>query len=228
MSPAYVAILLSWAWIFAWIGGSIYYRQRSGKPVVPRAPEGAVFIEAWCSGHSLANLLTRLGGARNCLLVYVADRALTITPVFPFNLMFLPEIYGLEVAAPLADVTVESVKDGLLGKRITLVIRGPKPRRFELWVKDRDGLRAALEGRRPVGAVAPAGERPRRPRAGLRTIIFRLFAVVWGLGALVAGAGGLREDLRFRSQGVAVTGHFTAPRGTRGSSAIRSMARPTS
>ena len=224
---AYLAVLLpfAWiaAWIAAWIGASIVYRRRSGKPVFPRAPEGAVFVEACRSGRSLANALTRLGGDSNCPLIYVADRALTITPVFPFNLMFLPEIYGLVVAAPLADVTVEGVKDGLLGKRIILAIRGPRPRRFELWLKDRDAFRAALEGGRADRTMAGAGEAPRRPRGGWRSIGFRLFALVWGLGALYGGATGVQEDRRFRSQGVAVIGRITGHTGdvgTRGDSGV--------
>ncbi len=186
----------------------------------PRAPKGAVFVEAWRFGRSLANVLTRLGGARNGLLVFVADRALTITRVFPFNLMFLAEVYGLEVVAPLAEVTV---KDGLRGKRIILAIRGPRPRRFELWLKDRDGFRTAVEGGRADGAMASAGEAPRWLRAGWRSVGFRLFALVWGLGALYGGATVVQEDLRTRSHGVAgigrITGH-TGDVGTRGDSGV--------
>ena len=39
-----------------------------------------------------------------------------------------------------------------------------------------------------------------------RSILFRLFALVWGLVAIGAGGLGLQQDLRFRAQGVAVTG----------------------
>ena len=163
MTPSDLAVLFPLAWIAAWIGASIVYRRRSGKPVFPRAPDGAVFVEAWCSGRSLGNVLTRFGGARNCLLVSVADGALTIAFMFPFNLMFMPDAFGFQVTAPLADVTVERVKDGVLGKRIILAIRGPRLRRVELWLKDRDGFRAALEGGRAEGPRPPASARPACP-----------------------------------------------------------------
>ena len=100
--------------------------------------------------------------------------------MFPFNRMFLPEVYGLEVVAPLADVTVESVKDGLLGKRIVLAIRGPRPRRFELWLKERDGFRAALEGGRPVGAV---GCSPRVPPVCSRIFVSDRMVWRWPVGS---------------------------------------------
>lgn len=162
MSRSDFAMLLPVAAIVA----SIVDRQRFGKPVFPRAPNGAVFVEAWRSGRSLANVLARVGAASRCLLVYVADRALTTTPVFPFNLMVLPELYGLEVVAPLADFTVSGVSGGMLGKRIALAIRGARPRRFELWLEDRDGFRAAIEGGRAVVALAGAGGPLRRRRVG--------------------------------------------------------------
>lgn len=110
----FLAFVVPVGWLSAWIVGSIIYRQRTGKPLFPRVPDNAVFAEAWRSGRSLKNLLTRVGGARNCLLVYVADGAVTIVPVFPFNLMFLPEIYGLERTASTRDVRVTPV-DGLFG-----------------------------------------------------------------------------------------------------------------
>jgi hypothetical protein len=164
----------------------------------------------------LKNLLTRIGGARNCLLVYVAEGSLTIVPVFPFNLMFLPEIYGIEATAPISDVAIEGVKDGLFGKSIILTIRGSKPRRFELWLEDRDGFQSALEGKGSVRGMAGVDEPLRRPRAGRLAIIVQIFAIVWGLGALAAGAMGLQDDLRFVSQGVTVTGRIAGHTGQTG------------
>jgi len=87
-----------------------------------------------------------MGGARNCLLVYVADNKLTIVPNFPFNLMFLPEIYGLEIAAPISDVDVEIV-DGLFGERVQLTIN-KSAKRFELSLRDSKGFQAVIEGKR--------------------------------------------------------------------------------
>lgn len=84
------------AWIGLWVGASIIYRKSRGKPLFPRKPQDAAFFESNASGHSNRNRLTKLGGARNCLSVAVTKDAVVIQPRFPFNLMFLPEIYDFE------------------------------------------------------------------------------------------------------------------------------------
>ena len=88
------------------------------------------------SGASQKNLLTKLGGASNCLSVTMSRNALVIRPMFPFNLMFLPEVYDLEHVISRSDikiiepnatsgsgsVLVEFESDGLT-KRIELKLR---------------------------------------------------------------------------------------------------------
>jgi hypothetical protein len=130
-------------WLIAWFVGSIVYRSLSGKRVFPRAPDDATFKEAWRSGRSLTGLLGRLGGARNCLLIYVADGELTITPLFPFTLMFLPEVYSLQMQAPARAVSVARTR-GLMGTGLRLSIEGDPGPRFEIWLKDPDAFEAAL------------------------------------------------------------------------------------
>ena len=87
-------------WILLWVVASIIYRSSRGKAILPSKPKNSLFCEGWASGHSNTNIFTKLGGARNCLLVAVTPDALIIQPRFPFNLMFLPEIYGLEYRIP--------------------------------------------------------------------------------------------------------------------------------
>ena len=89
-------ILLALLWVSLWILASVVYRVSRGKTVIPFRPKDTLFCEGWASGHSNRSLLTKLGGARNCLLVAVTPDALVIQPRFPLNLMFLPEIYDLE------------------------------------------------------------------------------------------------------------------------------------
>jgi hypothetical protein len=208
----FLAIAAPIGWLGAWIAGSILYRRKSGKPLFPRAPDTAVFAEAWRSGRSLKNVLTRIGGARNCLLVYVADGALTIVPVFPFNLMFLPEIYGLETTSPISDITVTSM-DGLFGKRLLLTIAGLKEQRFELWLRDQQGLRDALDGKRAALARPAHARGSDRPRAGWRLNLFRAFAVIWGVGAGAAGLSGLAQDISYRTHGMIATGRIVGHTG---------------
>ena len=89
--------------IFAWIGttiigafASVIYRtvKEKGVPSIP--PQDLLFTESWASGASQKNLLTRVGAASNCLRVTLGRDVLIIRPMFPFNLMFFPEVYDLE------------------------------------------------------------------------------------------------------------------------------------
>jgi hypothetical protein len=75
---------------------AIAYRAMKGKGA-PRIPKSDIkFSERWVSGGSRKNLITRLGGAQNCLAVVLGSNALIVRPMFPFNLAFFAEIYDLE------------------------------------------------------------------------------------------------------------------------------------
>lgn len=104
-------------WLAAGVAVSVLYRRRAGKPIRPSAPATAEFAERRCSGRSLKNVLTRLGGARNCLLVYISGGELVVTPTFPFTLMFLPEIYGMECRAAAPTITAR-IQEGLFGRTV--------------------------------------------------------------------------------------------------------------
>ena len=136
-------------WIGGWITASIFYRRLHDKPIFPRLPVDARFKERWASGRSRKNLLTGLGGASNCLLVAVTDAELIVTPFFPFNLMFLPEIYGLEVCAPRSSIRNVEEKRGLLGTAILISFKGEDPAPLELRLRKADAFMVALEGGRP-------------------------------------------------------------------------------
>lgn len=127
-------------WVGGWLIASAFYRHMNGKPIVSRAPSDAVFHESWRSGRSLRNALTRIGGARNCLMVYVQGNELVVAPKFPFTLFFLPEIYGLDVRVPLASIIAVERASSLIGRclRITFAENGPPP--MELKLRDENGL----------------------------------------------------------------------------------------
>lgn len=110
----------AFAWIALWIGASILYRGSRGKPIFPRKPDHTLFFERYGSGNSNKNLLTKLGGASNCLSVAVTNDSLIVQPIFPFNLMFLPEIYGLEYDIPRKNIRSVIEKKALLGRVTTL------------------------------------------------------------------------------------------------------------
>lgn len=108
--------LFSVLWIAFWIAASIVYRFKAGKAIFPKAPEHASFVEKRASGP----------WAANCLIVAVTDEILMIAPRFPFNLMFLPEIYRGEHYIPIADVGEATVYRGWMGMNVEIPVRAKK------------------------------------------------------------------------------------------------------
>lgn len=86
-------------WIGFWILLSVVVRKGRDKPIIPKVPNNALYAERSASG----------GMASNCLIVAVTPDYLLVTPRFPFNLMFLPEIWGLEERISRAAITQVSV-----------------------------------------------------------------------------------------------------------------------
>lgn len=123
---------LAVGWIATVVAISIAFRKKRGKPIFPKAPLGAVFSERGCSGRSLDTPWARLGGARNCLLVALTPQKLIVTPIFPFNLMFLPEIYGLEHHFDISAIRELADRTGVLGRYLTIIYSDSKVRRLEL------------------------------------------------------------------------------------------------
>jgi len=210
--PSFVSPLL---WIGGWLFASVWYRLQSGKPIIPHVPSDAIFHEKWCSGRSLRNWLTRIGGARNCLIVYVQGNNLVVTPTFPFTLMFLPEIYCLDVRVPLTRVA--SVKPTrtlfLRTLRIEFVEGGPPS--MELRLYDEEGFirhlgndLQTLEGRKPFA--------PRNPRKLYGAAVFRIFMAVWGTFVLVGAFSGLHDDIRYRRDGIEISGVIDGHSGVTG------------
>jgi len=117
---------LGLAWFTLMVGLSIVRRRRKGKPLYPKKPANAVFFESGAAGHSQKDFKSRLGGASRCLMVAVTPEELQVVPNFPFNLMFLPEIYDLEHKIRREDViSVTEEKSALLGDKATVVFRVP-------------------------------------------------------------------------------------------------------
>jgi hypothetical protein len=111
-----ILIGVSVLWIGGWVWASAAYRRSRGKPIVFTGVEGAAYVETTASGHSHRTWYTRLGGANRLLVVAVAGRRLIIRPRFPFNLLFLPEIYGLEYEVPVDQITSVQPRKGRLGQ----------------------------------------------------------------------------------------------------------------
>ncbi len=135
----------SFLWLGGWIAASIFYRRINDKPIIPRLPEDALFKERRGSGRSRKNAITSIGGASNCLLVAVTDTELIVTPFFPFNLMFLPELYGLEMRVPRLSIAGVEEKRGLFGTTISIRFTGDDPAPMDLRLRKGDAFLRALD-----------------------------------------------------------------------------------
>lgn len=82
---------ISAGFAFSLLCASILYRLRKPDGLTMKPRGEILFHERFGSGNSHRNLLTKLGGAQNCLLVTVTDRELLVRPWFPFNMFFMPE-----------------------------------------------------------------------------------------------------------------------------------------
>ncbi|MGA9657849.1 MAG: hypothetical protein WBQ60_01945 [Asticcacaulis sp.] len=122
------------------------------KPIFPKIPSGAPYVEKRGSGHSEKSWLTRLGGAGNCLQVYVDKGRLTVIPFFPFTLMFLPEIYDLEHVIPIGHVIEASIQKRLWQKGVRIMYRTKthSTSAIFLWVKTPENLVALLGKQAPT------------------------------------------------------------------------------
>ena len=161
-------------WIAGVIAASIWNRRRKGKPIFPKAPLDATFSEKGCSGRSLKGALSKFGGANNCLLVYVQGNRLVITPQFPFNLMFLPEIYGLGNAVPVEKITAIVPITSFVRKalRVEFDHNGPTP--VELVLNDEDGFVQAM-GKMPLTQGNRDLKAPKKPTKRRKFLFGRIF-----------------------------------------------------
>jgi len=127
--------------------GSFWFRLSRGKPVFPHPPRDATFMEASCSGRSRRNFASTLIWVRSCLLVYIQNRELVVTLEFPFTLMFLPEVSGLEMRVPLTSISSVEAKRPWPFRilRITFDAGGPAPIELRMQ-RERDFVRALGTG----------------------------------------------------------------------------------
>jgi hypothetical protein len=131
---ATIFAVLGLLWLYAW-------QRRREDPVA-----GAVFRETMISGCSRRDWLTRLGGARNCLEVFVTPERVLIRPVLLFDLPFLTGLYGLRQDFPRRAVVAAERKDGFFTKTVLIRWRGEdgEDQEFELSVSKPDELVALL------------------------------------------------------------------------------------
>lgn len=206
------------AWIFLipilWIAGigavSILLRRSKGKPIFPQIKPDATFGERGCSGRSLKGLLSMIGGATNCLMVMVRHQRLVIVPQFPFNLMLLPEVNGLEVNVPLDAITAVRPVTSFFRKALRIEFSTPGLAPFDVIVDDERGLLNAL-GFAFAAMGGRALKSPLGPKKN-RTFVFgRIFLGLWGAIGLIFAVTGIQQDWQYRQQGSSVRATYADP-----------------
>jgi hypothetical protein len=125
---------------------SILYRAWKGKTHLAIPAFDLKFSEKWVSGSSHKNILTKIGGASNCLVVELSKNALIIRPMFPFNLAFLPQAYFLDLEHFIPTSKIKSVQPDGTGDKGRVIVEfeaAGGDKRIELLLRKRqDFLRA--------------------------------------------------------------------------------------
>ncbi len=151
-------------WIFAlavlWSIASLAYllwRRRVHGPHFPdRRDVTILFEEKWTSGRSLKSLLTRLGGANNCLHVTVTEDELWVTPHFPFS------AFGgkLDLDHRIARDDIESVAKRRWSIRVDYATPVGEPRSIDLRLRRPQKFLDALQTAAEWVAMSNAATRP--------------------------------------------------------------------
>ncbi|NKJ44757.1 hypothetical protein [Novosphingobium sp. SG720] len=143
-------------------------------------------------------------------MVVVRGKHLVVTPQFPFNLMFLPEIHGLDLEVPTDAVSAITPVTTFFRKalRIEFEYGGVAP--IEIVVHDENAFVNAV-GRQTIkhggrDLKAPAGTRKSRSLIGMR-----VFFAIWGAGAVFAAVTGLQQDWHYRQVGLVAVATYVNP-----------------
>lgn len=139
---------LIWLWIAAGLIGlvfllAMYVKRRSRCPRI--SPDDVLYQESFASGHSTKNLLTKLGGANNCLRLVVTKDCLWITSWFPFSLF--TTFYDLEHVVPRSSLRAVEPTSVFWkkGVRITFLDEASEVHTVVAVLRDVEGFLAALD-----------------------------------------------------------------------------------
>ena len=118
MKMLWVAYLALTAWMLAKTVIA-FLRAMKGRP---RFEKSDVVYSDWrASGASQKNIITRLGGGRNCVRLVVTRDFLWVTSYFSF--LLISPFYDMEHVIPLRAITVVERKKSFLMKSLLLTYR---------------------------------------------------------------------------------------------------------
>lgn len=122
-----------------------------------------VFFERAASGNSDASMLSRVARAYGFFLsVAVTWEGIRIEPMFPFNLMFVPECSDLEYFVPKHDVQKLKIKRARRGNKVVLIFKDAarQQRTLELRLREPEQFASAVREAWRVERIAPLGPLP--------------------------------------------------------------------
>jgi hypothetical protein len=145
--PEY-AFIFAIGWVLLCAIVSAWYRAKKGKPVLFWTAPEAHFVAHFASGYSGRGIAASFAGASSCLVVAVTSDRFVVRPWFPFNLLFLPEIYKLEAEVPLTNVnSVEWTRMAIVFRaiRVKFVDQSSNSRTLTLRLRGAEELHRLLD-----------------------------------------------------------------------------------
>lgn len=139
--------LIYWPMMFAEVLLLAYIVSRYIKTLQNRPrfdKKSIVFQEYFASGFSEKNILTRLGGANNCLRLVVTDKILWVTSWPPFSI--ITSFYDLEHVIPLRSITKIEYSRRFFKKFISVTYTDDlySSHTLQLWPKHKDEFLRSL------------------------------------------------------------------------------------
>jgi hypothetical protein len=119
--PSQILSVLNWLSGIATVAmfGYIVLRYARSLQTTPCFTKPDVVFQEWfASGCSQKNIITKIGGARNCLRLVVTGSFLWVTSWFPFSL--IAPFYDMEHVIPLRSIT--SVRRDRFFGRLTFLV----------------------------------------------------------------------------------------------------------
>ena len=119
--PSQIHPVLHWLSIVATVAmfGYMVWRYVRSLQMRPSFTEADVVFQEWfASGCSQKNIITKIGGASNCLRLVVTESFLWVTSWFPFSL--IAPFYDMEHVIPLRSIA--SVRQDRFFGRLTFIV----------------------------------------------------------------------------------------------------------
>jgi hypothetical protein len=122
-----------------------YIRLRAdGGAIRPTAPADAIFSETGASGYSEKSVVTRIGGASRCLLVWASRSEFSVQCTFPFSVITYDYNNDLRHRIPVRNIcSVERRADSSV--RVAFADAEGATHSLVLRLKRPEGLIAALK-----------------------------------------------------------------------------------